>query len=187
MSTIATTGVTLSSDFYLSNFYKDNRSARKSSGRSELTSTELSYEDARALRRAVKQLSSFSYSDEENKENIANSISAFASAYNNALSSSGSDSSSDVSRYAKQLKKLASKYSDELSDIGITIEKNGSMTVSTNLLSSASVDSLKKVFSKDNTDLLKTTQQIARRLSSNSYDELYTQLTGNGGNLNITL
>jgi DNA-directed RNA polymerase alpha subunit len=187
MSTIATTGVTLSSDFYLSNFYKDNRSARKSSGRSGLTSTELSCEDARALRRAVKQLSSYSYSDEENKENIANSISAFASAYNNALSSSGKDSASDINRYAKQLKKLANKYSDELSDIGITIEKNGSMTVSTNLLSAASVDSLKKVFSKDNTDLLKTTQQIARRLSSNSYDELYTQLTGNGGNLNITL
>jgi ABC-type transporter Mla subunit MlaD len=187
MSTIATTGVTLSSDFYLSSYYKDNRSARKSSGRSGLTSTELSYEDARALRRAVKQLSSFEYSDDENVDNIKNSISAFASAYNNALSSTGKDSASDINRYAKQLKKLASKYSDELEDIGITIEKDGSMTVNTNLLSAADTDSLKKVFSKDNTDLLQTTQQIARRLYSNSYNELYTQLTGNGGQLNITL
>ena len=55
MASIATTGVTLSSDFYLSKFYKDNRSARKSSGRLELSDSELSYEDARALRRAVKQ------------------------------------------------------------------------------------------------------------------------------------
>lgn len=187
MSTIATTGVSLSSDYYLSIYYKDNRSARKSSGRSDLTSTELSYEDSRALKRAVKQLSSYDFSDEENIENIRNAISAFATTYNNALSSSGSDSSSEVSRYAKQLKKLASKYGDELEDIGITIEKDGSMTVSTNLLSAASVDKLKEVFSKDNTDLLKTTQQIAKHLNSNSYDALYTQMTGNGGKLNISI
>lgn len=187
MSSIATTGVTLSSNYYLSIYYKDNRDVRKSSGRSGLTSTELSYEDARALKRAVKQLSSCDYSDEDNIENIRNAITAFASTYNNALSSSGSDSSSDVSRYAKQLKKLASKYSDELEDIGITIEKDGSMTVSTNLLSAASADKIKEVFSKENTSLLKTAQQIAKNLYNNSYEELYTQLTGNGGRLNISI
>ncbi len=186
MST-ATTAVSLSASYFLNIYYNDNRTVRKSSGRSDYTSTELSYEDARALKRAVKQISSFDFSDEENENNIKNAISAFASTYNNALSSSGSDSSSEVSRYAKQLKKLADKYSDELEDIGITIEDDGSMTVSTNLLSAASVDTIKEIFSKDNSDLLKTTQQIAKSLYKNSYNALYTQLTGNGGKLNITI
>lgn len=188
MSTTATTAISLSSDFYLNNFYKSNRNAKKSSGRSEFTSTELSYEDARALRRAVKQLESFSFSEDDNVENVRNSISAFVDTYNNALSSTEKDSSDAVNRYAKQLKKLVSKYQDELEDIGISMDsKKGTLNVKKNLLSAQKIDDLKKVFSKDGTSFLKETQKLAKNLGSNSYDELYTQLTGNGGKINITL
>ena len=188
MSTKATTAISLSSDFYLNNFYKNNRNAKKSSGRGEFTSTELSYEDARALRRAVRQLESFSFSEDDNIENIKNSISAFVDTYNNAMSSSGKDSSNGINRYAKQLKKLVSKYQDELEDIGISMDsKKGTLTVKKNLLSAQKIDDLKKVFSKDGTSFLKETQKLAKNLGSNSYDELYTQLTGNGGKINITL
>ena len=49
------------------------------------------------------------------------------------------------------------------------------------------IDDLKRVFSKDGTSFLKETQKLAKNLGSNSYDELYAQLTGNGGKINITL
>ncbi len=188
MSKAATTAISLSSDFYLNSYYRDNRSAKKSSGRNELTSTELSYEDSRALRRAVKHLESFSFSEDDNIENVRNSISAFIDTYNNALTSSGADESGDIKRYAKQLKRLASKYTDELEDLGISMDsKKGTLSVNKNLFSKQKLDEIKKVFSKDNTDLLKSTQKIARQLGSNSYNELYTQLTGNGGKINISL
>ena len=181
------TGITLSSDFYLSGFYKANRNVRKASGRTELTSTELSYEDSRALSRAVKKLASFDLSEEDNLDNLKNSISAFADTYNNAISSSSKNDASEINKYAKQLKKLATRYSDELEDIGISIKSDGSMKVNSSLLSSSKIDKIKQVFSKENSGFLKETQQIARRLNSNAYDSVYTQMTGNGGRINIIL
>ncbi len=188
MSVAATTAISLSSDFYLNSYYRDNRNAKKSSGRNEFTSTELSYEDSRALRRAVKQLQSFSFTDDDNVDNVRSSISALIDTYNNAVTSSGSDESEEVKRYAKQLKKLASKYQDQFEELGISMDsKKGTLSVNTNLFSAKSLDQIKKVFSQENTDFLKDTQKIARRLGTNSYNELYTQLTGSGGRINISL
>jgi ElaB/YqjD/DUF883 family membrane-anchored ribosome-binding protein len=180
-------GVTLTADFYLSNFYTANRSARKTSGRKELSSNELSYEDARALKRAVSRLGSYEYTEDENIDNIYSTISAFADTYNNTLTSTAKSSDSDISKYAKQLKSLAKKYSDELESIGITVEKNGSLTVNENLLKAKDVDSLKEAFTADDSKFIKTTKSIARKLKNNAQDTLYQELTGNGGQINITL
>jgi ElaB/YqjD/DUF883 family membrane-anchored ribosome-binding protein len=187
MSTKISSGVTLTTDFYLSNFYQANRSARKSSGRKELTTTELSYEDARALKRAVNRLGSIDFTDEENIDNIYNTISAFADTYNNTLSSTSKSSDADLSKYAKQLKSLAGKYSDELESVGITVEKDGSLTVNEDLLKAKDVDTLKKAFTADDSNFIKTTKSIARKLKNNSYDTLYQEMTGNGGRINITV
>ena len=100
-------GVTLTADFYLNNFYQANRSARKASERSKLTTSELSYEDARALKRAVGKLGSYDFSDEENIENIYSTIKAFADTYNNTLTSSAESGNPDLSKYSRQLKSLA--------------------------------------------------------------------------------
>jgi ElaB/YqjD/DUF883 family membrane-anchored ribosome-binding protein len=180
-------GVTLTSDFYLSNFYTANRSARKTSGRKELSANELSYEDARALKRAVARLGSFEYTEDENIDNIYSTISAFADTYNNTLTSTSKSSDADLSKYAKQLKSLANKYSDELESVGITVEKNGSLTVNEDLLNLKSVDALKEAFTADDSKFIKTTKSIARKLKANSYNTLYQEMTGNGGQINITL
>jgi ElaB/YqjD/DUF883 family membrane-anchored ribosome-binding protein len=180
-------GITLTADFYLNNFYQANRSARKTTGRKELTTTELSYEDARALKRAANRLGSYEYTEDENVDNIYSTISAFADTYNNTLSSTSKSSDSDLSKYAKQLKSLAKKYSDELESVGITVEKNGSLTVNEDLLKLKDVDSLKEAFTADDSRFIKTTTSIARKLKNNSYNTLYQELTGNGGQINITL
>lgn len=180
-------GVTLTADFYLNNFYQANRSARKSSGRKELTTNELSYEDGRALKRAISRLGSYSFSDDDNLENVQSTIQAFADTYNNTLESTAKSDSSDLRRQSRQLKAMAEKYSDQLRGIGITVEKDGSMSVSKTTLKGADISEIKKVFSKETSDLLKKANSIARRVSSNSYDALYQELTGNGGKINITL
>lgn len=186
MSTIESTGVSLSSTFFLRNYYKADTKAFKASVRNDYSNNELSYEDGLALRRAVKKLASYDYSDEENTSNICSSILAYVDTYNNALSSSGSSSDKDIARYSKQLKNLASKYSDELSDAGITVNKDGSLTANETPLTKASMDKLKTAFSADS-NFMKTVKNIGKHMSSKSYDAIYSELTGSGANLNITL
>lgn len=175
----------LTSTFYLQNFYKYNRNAFKASTRNDFTETELSYEDSRALRRAARELSSYEYTEEENGANIVSNIKAFVETYNNTLSSSDSKAS-DAFRYNKQLQKLTKKYEDELEDIGITIQKDGSLKISESILEGSSYKEVKKVFSKE-ANYTKELRSIAKRINAVSYEEIYAELTGNGGKLNIVL
>ena len=177
--------VNLTSDFFLKNFYRDNRKAMKVSTRNEYNSTELSYEDSRALKRAASKLSSFNYSEDENGDNIVSTIKAFAETYNNTLESSSSKDS-EVYRQHKQLKALTKKYGDKLEDLGITIKEDGKLSISDNILKSSTFDEIKEVFS-DDSDYVTNLRKIAKRMHSTSYDEVYAMMTGCGGRLNITL
>ena len=178
-------GVNLTSNFFLQNFYKYNRNAIKISTRSEYSKTELSYEDSRALKRAAAKLASFDYTEDENAGNILSTVQAFIKTYNYTIESSDSDSS-DTYRQNRQLKALSQKYEKELKDLGITIEKDGKLSVSDNILKSSTKKELRKVFSEDS-DYVRNIRSIARRMNSTSYDEVYTQMTGAGGRLNIVL
>lgn len=177
--------VNLTSDFFLKNFYRHNRNAIKVSTRSDYNSTELSYEDSRALKRAAAKLSSFDYTEEENGDNIVSTIQAFAETYNNTLESSSS-TDAEVYRQHKQLKALTQKYADKLEDLGITVEKDGKLSVSENILKASSFKEVREVFS-DESDYVKGLRKIAKRMHNTSYDEIYTMMTGCGGRLNIVL
>lgn len=183
--TAESTGTSLNANFYMQNFYKANRNLVKASVRSDYHRSELSYEDSRALKRAVAKLSSFNYSDDENGENIVNTIQAFVKTYNNAIDSSSSESS-DTYRQNRQLKALAQKYSEDLEDLGITIENDGKLTLSQNILNSSSFDEVKKVFSEES-DFIKGIRTISKRMHATSTEELYALMTGNGGRINIQL
>lgn len=175
----------LSSSYYLQNFYYFNRNATKASYRKDYSKTELSYEDTRALKRAASKLSSFHYSNEENGDNLVNTIKAFAETYNNAIDSTDSEDS-EIYRQNRQLKALTQKYGDDLTKLGITIEKNGKISISENILKGSTSDELEKVFS-DESKYMKGLKKIANRMHSQSYDDIYTQITGNGERLNIIL
>ena len=178
-------GVNLTSNFFLQNFYKHNRNAIKVSTRSDYSKTELSYEDSRALKRAAAKLASFDYTEDENEENIINTIQAFVKTYNYTLESSSSDSS-DTYRQNRQLKALTKKYGDDLKDLGISIEEDGKLSVSDNILKASSTKEIRKVFS-DDSGYVRGIRTIAIRMNTTSYDEVYAQMTGAGGRLNITL
>lgn len=180
--------ITLRTDYYLQSFYKDNRTARKSSGRKELSRTELAYEDARALKRAVKKLESFKYEDTDNEQAIKSAVDAFTKVFNNALSTCDDKTmSKDMQRYARKMKQLAKDYKDELYSAGITVKEDGTMSVNEDRLKKGTIATLKKVFSKSETKLLGDTYTASKNIKRSAYDELYAQLTGNGTQLNITL
>ena len=183
--TAESTGTSLNANFYMQNFYKANRNLVKASVRSDYHRSELSYEDSRALKRAAAKLSSFRYSDDENGENIVNTIEAFVETYNNTLDSSSSEDS-DTYRQNRKLKALAQKYGEDLEDLGISIEKDGKLKVSKNILRSSSFEEVKKVFSEES-DFIKEVRTISKRMHATSTDELYALMTGNGGRINIQL
>lgn len=185
MSTTVSSGTNLTSTFFLQNFYKYNRNAIKTSTRKDYTTSELSYEDTRALKRAAAKLSSFDYTEDENGDNIVSTIKAFVETYNYTIDSSSSKSS-DTYRQGKQLKALTEKYEDVLKKIGITIEDDGKLAVSDSILSGSSYKEIRSALS-DDADYVKGIRSIARRMNSIAYDDVYTQMTGAGGRLNIIL
>lgn len=177
--------VNLTSDFFLKNFYRYNRNAMKSSARNDYSQKELSYEDTRALKRALSKLSSFDYTEDENGDNLVSTIQAFVKTYNYTMESTSSESS-DTYRQNKQLKALTKKYGDDLKAIGISINDDGTLNLSDNILKKSTFKEIGKVFSEES-GYVKSVRNIAKRMNTTTYDEIYAQLTGSGGKLNIVL
>lgn len=181
------TGTTLNSDFYLRNYYRANRTAYKTSGRKDLTKNELSYEDARALRHAARQLEAHNFDlDNDTKSELFGRVSAYIKTYNNAIDSTEGTDSDAIKKYSKQLKKLVSKHEDELKGLGITLDESGKLNLSEQIFTGASVEKVKKVFSKDSS-FANALDKAAKKLQNASYQTLYAELTGTGRILNITL
>ena len=162
----AGTGVSLSSSYYLRRFYSANTDAKTSASRKQYSNTALSNADARALRRAIKSLGSFTY-DDDNSTNIRNSVSAFIDTYNNLLDSSGSSEDRRMQQTYKSMKKLTSEYADELDKIGITVSKDGTLKKRTDLFANADISKFEKLFSKD-TDYMQRISAYTRRVQKRS-------------------
>lgn len=187
MAATANTAVSLSESYYLRSFYKSNRDASTTSKRSELSSGSLSQADAQALRTAVRKLRNFNMEDDTDEgENIYSSVSAFLKTYNNALDSCSNSNDYSLNRYSKQLKNLAKEYADELKNIGVTVKSDGSLEKNENLLKSADVSDIKKLFGKDAQFITKTSN-YAKRINAKSADLIYSELTKTGQNINYTL
>lgn len=185
MATISGTGVSLSASYYLRNFYSSNRDASSSTKRKEFSSGALSQADATALHRAAKKLRNFNYEeDTSDSANIYGSISAFIDTYNNTLSSGNASSDSSLNRYAKYLKNLSREHSDELSDIGITVNSDGSLSANDNLLKAAKVSKVKELFSHD-ADYVTKLNRYSRKMMEKADDVLIAE--GLGENIDFSV
>lgn len=183
-------GLTLTTDYFMRNFYKNNRDASQKNGRDNYTRLELSYEDSRALSRASKRMISTDFGTDEDEdtdidETMISKIKAFADTYNNALDSGDTDDY-DTKRYINQLKSLGKKHAEELSEIGITVEQSGKLTIDESLLNMADSSKVRKVFSEEN-DFSNKSLAIAKELNEVVHNNLLTQMNGNGMRINITL
>lgn len=144
----AGTATSLSSSYYMRRLYADNAAAKTDSSRALMRKSTLSYADSHALRRAIKNLGSFSY-DDDHSTDIRNSVSAFVNTYNNLLDSSGTSSDNELQKSCKGLKKLTQEYADDLNKIGITVNKDGTLKTRTDLFANADISKFKELFSKD--------------------------------------
>ena len=185
-------GLSLSTNYFMRNYYANNRDVIKNSGRNDYTKIELSFEDSRALTRASKRLLNNDYGSEtDEKDNdisdtTRSSIEAFVTTYNNAIDSSKTTDSHDTKRYLKQLKSLTSKYSSELSEIGITVERSGKLTVNEDLLKTANNSKVRKIFSPDQ-EYSKKAYSICGKVNNAVRDDIVSQINGKGLHINIAL
>ncbi len=162
----AGTGESLSSTYYMRRFYRSNANARTATSRRQYSNSELSNADAVALRRAIKALGSFTY-DDDHATNIRNSVSAFIDTYNNLLSSAGSSDDRKMTQSYKAMKKLTSEYKDSLDKIGITVNKDGTLSSRTSLFANADISKFEKLFSKD-ADYIQRATAYTKRIERRS-------------------
>jgi len=192
MSTKISSGLTLSTDYFMRNFYANNRSAIKSSDRADFSHVELSFEDSRALSRAAKRLLVNDYgSDSETDDSDINdttkaSIEAFVTTYNNAIDSGKYSEDYDTKHYIQKLKSLTAERTDELEEIGISIEKDGKLSINDDLLKLADNSKARELFSPDQ-EYSKSVLQVARKLNTAVQNDIFSQVNGQGLHINITL
>lgn len=77
---------------------------------------------------------------------IAKAVNTFVSDYNSAVEAGSKSSNKNVSRNTEYMTNLTGIYKNSLSDVGITIGKDNTLSVDENKLKSANIDTLKKVF-----------------------------------------
>ncbi len=143
-----------------------NRDATKASSRKGISNTELSLADSEALRKAVKKLGSFEYSETDSK-NAKNGVRAYVETYNNILSSASGSSDYEIKRYAKKLKSLTGQYEDELEKAGISIKKDSTLEVRDTYYDEMDASKLEKLFSRD-ANYMQKVSTYARRIQNRS-------------------
>lgn len=191
MATISS-GVSLTTNYFLNNFYANNRSVSKSSGRKDYTKLELSYEDSRALTRASKRLQKNDYGsdtdekDETVSDTTRSALTAFIDTYNNMVDSSKSSSDHDTKYQLKKMKAYLNKYSDDLEHIGISMESSGKLKVNDDLLKASKNSKIRKIFSSDQ-EFSKHFYKLSKKAHSAVESDIYSQINGKGLHVNISL
>lgn len=185
-------GVSLSTNYFLNNFYENNRSVSKSSGRSDYTKLELSYEDSRALTRAAKRLLKNDYGSDTDEKDTAisdttrSALTAFVDTYNNTVDSSKTSTDHDTKYQLKKMKAYLHKYSDELEHIGISMESDGKLKINEDLLKTAKNSKVRKIFSSDQ-EFTKKFLNLSKKAHSAVESDIYSQINGKGLHVNIAL
>ncbi|MCR4901898.1 MAG: flagellar filament capping protein FliD [Butyrivibrio sp.] len=81
-----------------------------------------------------------------NTSKITSAVKSFVSDYNSLIKSASKVTDSTVSTRASYMQKVTSNYEDALSQIGITLNDNGTLSVDSDKLSSSNMEAVKSVF-----------------------------------------
>ncbi len=112
--------------------------------------------DAESLKKATGALSEDAKDDvyeaaKTDHSKIESAVKAFADSYNALIDSAGSSRSGIVNSRATSLTSLSISYGKKLGAIGLNIQENGKLSVDSDALASANVDTVKSLFSGKNT------------------------------------
>lgn len=81
---------------------------------------------------------------------ITNAVKSFVSDYNSVVEAGTESSNANVMRNTQYMARMTSFYGNSLEDVGITIGKDSTLSLDTDKLKSANIDTLKKVFNGKN-------------------------------------
>ena len=164
---------TITSSKYLRDFYATDRTIAKKSARDEASKKDVISADAKALRRALRDLGDYDYGDEDtedtdNEKNLFyKHLKAFADTYNYTLDSTSDASSSGIKSMSKKMKQFAEKYADELGDLGVTFDKKGYMSITPSAIDNIERSTYGKTFSASSdtqSDFFKDLESVASRI-----------------------
>ena len=111
--------------------------------------------NAESLKKATGALSEDAKEDvyeaaKTDHSKIESAVKAFADSYNALIDSAGSSQSGIVTSRATSLTSLSISYGKKLGAIGLNIQENGKLSVDSDALASANVDTVKSLFSGKN-------------------------------------
>lgn len=149
-------------------YYNQNKNAISGSTRKSSSTGTLSFADASALRNAVRKLQDFKFEDAP-KDQIQEKLKAFTDTINNTLESASKYGKSDTSvkNSASKIKNLNKEFASQLKKIGITVEKDGTMSLYENASKNYSAERFSDFFSKDSkylNDLYNVAKKITRKV-----------------------
>lgn len=160
--------ISVSNTLSLRIYYGRYSTLVKGSQRNDATTGTLSFADSSALRNAIRNLQDYDF-EEASDEQVQEKVKAFADALNNTLSSATKygSSSTPVKNAVKTIKQLNSDYASELKKIGITVQKDGTMSVYESAGSNYSKERFSNFFDKDSeylNNLYDAAKKITRRV-----------------------
>ncbi|MBR5637036.1 MAG: hypothetical protein IKW81_08930 [Pseudobutyrivibrio sp.] len=149
-------------------YYGQYSTLVKSANRKDATAGTLSFADASALRNAVRKLQDYKFEDATDAE-IQEKLKAFTDAVNSTLESGSkySGNSSSVRNAVSKIKSLNNEYASKLKQIGITAEKDGTLSVYESASKLYSKEKFSQFFDKDSeylNNLYTAAQKITRRV-----------------------
>ena len=149
-------------------FYNNYSSVASGTTRASESTGTLSMADASALRNAIRKLQDYDF-EEASKAQIQEKLQAFTDTMNNTISSATKYGQGDstVRNAASKIKSLNSQYASELQKIGITVNKDGTMSLYESAAKNYSAEKFDKFFSKDSkylNDLYDAAKRITRKV-----------------------
>ena len=161
---------TITTNSNLRALYADNRALAKKSEREKLSGAKLVLADSKALKKGTASLSSLDYgdidqddTDYENKK-FYSKMKAFQDVYNNTTDSTKKTKDEASQKFSKQLKSLAKKYEKELSDVGVTFDSKGYMTVRESAIKNIDIGEYEEVFGASG-GFTKELAQVAKKMT----------------------
>lgn len=128
--------------------------------------------------------------DDPDMDKAYDSAVKFADGYNDMFASVKNSSSSSVAYKAKYISSITSVYSRSLSEIGITSDKDGKLSVDKEKFMSADKDDIEKIFAKKGSFASHITEQtdsisLLSKLSADTYSSgsSYSYTSAAGGTL----
>lgn len=149
-------------------YYNRFSSVATGATRQSASTGTLSMADASALRNAVRKLQDYDF-EGATKDQIQEKLKAFTDTMNNAITSATKYGKGDTSvkNAAAKLKKLNNDYASDLQKIGITVNKDGTVSLYENASKTYSSSKIASFFDNDSkylNDVYDTAKRITRKV-----------------------